>query len=107
MDKRTQITVCSKTSNACKRTKAKQNWSWRTRASVLTLVSLNGRFFISSKSKENCRLACPRNYDPVCGWDGRSENTYANECEFKREVCLGKKLNLIVTRRMACTHENL
>ena len=74
---------------------------------MLTLVSLNGRFFISSKSKENCRLACPRNYDPVCGWDGRSENTYANECEFKREVCLGKKLNLIVTRRMACTHENL
>ena len=40
--------------------------------------------------EEKCNLACPRNYDPVCIWDGQSETTFSNECEFKKEVCLKK-----------------
>ena len=35
-----------------------------------------------------CNIACPLNYDPVCGTDG---NTYANECVMKSTACLKKK----------------
>merc|ERR1719191_2216445 len=54
-------------------------------------------------SQENCQLGCPRNYDPVCVWDGKSEITFSNLCEFKVEVCTKKAKHLVVTRHTSCT----
>ena len=45
-----------------------------------------------------CNQACPLNYEPVCGSDGR---TYANECVMKSEACNNQKM-IIVKHQGTC-----
>ena len=56
---------------------------------------------------EKCQIGCPRIYDPVCGFDGKEERTFSNECEFRVEVCNSKSKKMKINRYSSCTHETL
>jgi len=52
--------------------------------------------------KKNCIKICPLNYDPVCGFDGKSTyHTYGNECEFEMMNC-NSNYHLTMTKHGEC-----
>jgi hypothetical protein len=47
---------------------------------------------------EECQMACPMNYDPLCGTDGE---TYSNECQLVSFSCM-KKTKIGIRHSGAC-----
>jgi hypothetical protein len=47
---------------------------------------------------EECQMACPMNYDPLCGTDGE---TYSNECQLVSFSCM-KKTKVGIRHSGAC-----
>ncbi|NWQ60592.1 IOVO protein, partial [Neopipo cinnamomea] len=56
--------------------------------SPLSQASCNA--YMSGMSGKTMTIACPRNYDPVCGTNGR---TYPNECTLCRDFFLNRALD--------------
>jgi len=55
---------------------------------ILTFVSAMSIALAFPSTQDNCVIACPDNYAPVCGYDGQSEHKiFANGCEMKGENC--------------------
>lgn len=43
------------------------------------------------ETSDNCDLACPFIYFPVCGTDGQTYKVFSNDCSMGRQSCLDGK----------------
>ncbi|ELU05345.1 hypothetical protein CAPTEDRAFT_103110, partial [Capitella teleta] len=73
-DGKTYATECSMKSSAC-------------REKTTLSVQYKGECQVAQIDDNDCMLACPYNYDPICGSDG---NTYSNNCEMEAKACTMK-----------------
>ncbi|CAG9802653.1 unnamed protein product [Chironomus riparius] len=59
--------------------------------SLISFALIIASSFGGGPSMPSCKLACTKEYFPLCASDGENLNTFSNECELEKFNCLNDK----------------